>query len=170
MLVLVQRKKEVQRAELKEAHGWRNSLEVSHFQLHCKTNLSYLPLQGAKSIPVTFLWALAFSSFSRMQHPPRCFPREHWILFIQQNNLCSVQSSWTWQWDTGSTAGSITRYGWPQGATWHPTGEDSSNEHEQGSWLAPEEWSSLLGWCCSHALDLADRVVMALQLVCTEQQ
>lgn len=101
--------------------------------------------------PVTFLWVLAFSSFPRMGHLPRCFPQEHWVLFIQENNLCSVPSSRARQWEAGNTAECLTRYGWAQGArasprsTWHPAGEDSSNEHECRVWLAPVEWSSLLG-------------------------
>lgn len=171
--MLVQRKKEVQRAELREAHGWRNSLEVSHFQWHCKNCLSYLPPHHAKSIPVTFLWALAFGSFPRMQHLPRCFPKEHWIPFLQQNNLCSVPSSRSWQLGTGHTAGSITRYGWPQGAraspksTWHPTGEDSSNEQQLAGPSGVEFTPGLMQQL--YPINLADQVVMALQFICTEQ-
>lgn len=100
ILVLVQRKKEVQRPEMREAHIWRgrmkmigtDSLEVSNFQLCCTTWLCFFLLQDAESIPAAFLLE-PFISFPRMGLPPSCSPAEHRELFIQNNKLCSILSS-----------------------------------------------------------------------------
>lgn len=132
-----------------------DSLEVSHFQLHCTTRLCYLPLQDAKSIPVASLCALTFSSFSRMGHPPGdtgsySASTTSSALFQPPDHDNTLEPENTA--GPSTTCGRSLGAGVPPNSSWHPTGEYSSAGHKFSSSVAPDERSSVMGSCCNHTL------------------
>lgn len=135
-----------------------DSLEVSHFQLHCTIQLCFSHFRMPKVTLPPSLCPLTFSSFSRMGLPPKHSPGDTGS--YSSNTITSAlyqAPGHDSKLQPGNTAGPIPTRGWPLGtrvppnSTRHLTGECSSIGQEVSSSVVPDK-CSLMGSCCNHTL------------------